>query len=82
IADILQQRKEYAAALEAMNQVDMTQVEAPHWRGRMLCAMGQALAKLGKKAEAEAKFKEAMALEGLTDEARNQCEAARKGIVQ
>ncbi len=78
IADILQQRKEYAAALEAMNQVDMVQVEAPHWRGRMLCAMGQVLAKLGKKAEAQAKYKEALALEGLSDEARNQCEAALK----
>ena len=76
--EILSQRKEFDAALKGFDAIDLKDLTAPYWRGKLLCAHGRALAAIGKKAEAEAKFAEALALPELPATIRQECKELRK----
>ena len=64
IAGILQRQKKYDEAVKELSKVPVKNVGNSHWRRNLLCALGDALAKAGKKAEAIAKYKEAMQVKG------------------
>ncbi len=77
-ADILLQRKDFPAAVAEFDRIDLTDLAAPYWRGKLLCAHGRALASAGRKTDADAKFAAALVLPELPAEIRQECEQARR----
>lgn len=76
-ADILVQQQKLDAALAEFDRIDLAELTAPFWRGKLLCAHGRALSAAGNKADAEKKFAEALAIPELPAEIRKECEQAR-----
>jgi len=66
IANVLARQEKYDEALQELARIDMAKVNHAYWNGAMLAAFGNVLAKQGKKAEAVAKYKEALRLEGVS----------------
>jgi tetratricopeptide (TPR) repeat protein len=75
-AAILRRRKQFAAALKELAIIPMDQITHPYWRSRMLIAWGAALADAGKKQQAIAKYREALAVKGINKGDRGVCEKA------
>jgi len=70
IADILAQRGKFDEAHAEFARIDMEKVTHPYWRVRMLAAMAGLLVKEGRKAEAIAKYEEALRVQGINDKTR------------
>ena len=80
IASILRRRQRPNEALLELRKLDLASITNTHWRGAMLCAYGETLASAGKKAEAIAKYKEALELEGSMSRTKEACEKALKEL--
>jgi tetratricopeptide (TPR) repeat protein len=74
IAEILSAQQKYAEALEELNRVNLDELTAPFWRGKLFCAQVKLLVLSGKKDEAKAKFATALQIKDLPDEIRKECE--------
>ena len=79
-ASILRRQQKPDEALAELKKLDLDSISNAYWRGAMLCAYGETLASAGKKAEAIARYKEALALEGATSWAKKACEKALKEL--
>jgi predicted negative regulator of RcsB-dependent stress response len=75
-AAILRKRKQFDAALKELAVIPMKEIQHAYWRSRMLVAWGAALADAGQKAEAIAKYREALRVEGVDSWAKETSEAA------
>ena len=64
-AAIFKRQGKLDEALQELNTIDMNKVQAGYWRAAMLAAFGDVLAKQGNKAEAIAKYTEALQLQDL-----------------
>ncbi len=80
VAGILMRQRKYGAAVDELHSIKMAEVTAPYWRGRMLSAMGDALAGAGRKADAISRYNEALGINGLPGEIRTGCEMALKKL--
>lgn len=76
IAEILSARQKYAEALAELDRVNLDDLAAPFWRGKLFCAQGKLLIRSGKPDEAKAKFAAALEIKDLPDEIRKECEQA------
>lgn len=76
VAAILQHQRQPLAAVEELQRIKMQEVTSPFWRGRLLCALGDALAAAGKKSAAISSYSEALRLKGVPDDIRQRCEMA------
>ena len=65
IAGILSRQQKHDDALQELRKIDMSKVTIPYWRGAMLAAYARVLAKQGNKAEALAKYNEALQVQGI-----------------
>jgi len=65
IAGIFRRQGKLDEALQELNKIGMNKVQAGYWRAAMLAAYADVLAKQGKKAEAIAKYSEALQLQGI-----------------
>ena len=79
-AAILRGRKQFDDALKELAVIPMDRVTLPYWRSRMLLAWGGTLASAGKPAEAAAKYREVLRLEGVTGNIRAACERALQSL--
>ena len=64
---ILRQQSKYDEALQILGKAPVDSLNG-YWRIEILGAYAETLASQGKKAEAATKFKEALAVKGITDE--------------
>ena len=81
VATILKQQQEYDEALQELNKIsNNSEVTSPYWRGKMMRATGDVLAASGKKDEAIAKYNEALKINGLPQEIKEECENAIKTV--
>lgn len=80
VAGILERQRNYPTAIDELSRIKLDEVTAPLWRGRLLCALGRALAGVGRKADAIARYKEALSTEGLPGELRMECDLALKKL--
>lgn len=80
VADVLKEQQKPTAAVAELERIDLKEVTAPYWRGAMLRAFAQALAAAGRKADAIARCQEALALEGLPQGVRVECEKLLKDL--
>lgn len=80
VASILRKQQKPDEALLELKKLDLDSISNAYWRGAMLCAYGQALACAGKKTEAIARYREALALEGATSWTKRACEKALKEL--
>lgn len=80
VANILKRQRKHAAAIEELSRIKMDEVRAPYWRGSTLCAIGEAFAGAGRKADAISRYKEAIGIEGLPSTIRKECEMAMKRL--
>lgn len=76
VASIYQRREQTEAALQELARIPMDRVTLAYWRGAMLNAWGSNLASAGRKAEAIARYNEALQLEGISDWTKKACEHA------
>lgn len=80
VAGILVRQQRHAEAIQELNRIALPKVALPYWRGSMLAAFGEALAKQGKRAEALAKYKEALQVEGIYPVQKTAFEKAVQGL--
>lgn len=76
IARIQLERNDPSAAWQALQQINMTEIDFPFWRSRMLASRAQALIALGRINEAIAEHESALKINGLSDADRTQHEQA------
>jgi len=80
VARILSRQNKHAEALQELERLGPDRVTIPYWRGLLLCAYGDVLAAAGSNAEAIAKYREALQLEGVSPGTKKACEKALKHI--
>lgn len=78
IAGILSGRDDPRAALAELERVDLEELTAPYWRGKLLCTQGRVLLRAGRKPEADARLALALEIKDLPDEIRRECESLRR----
>jgi tetratricopeptide (TPR) repeat protein len=74
IAGIFKRQNKPDEALQELNKIDMGKVTIAYWRAAMLAAFADVLAKQGRKAEAIAKYNEAMQLRDIHPAQKRACE--------
>ena len=82
VAAILARQNKLAEALLELETIDLDKVEHPSWRGQMLTAYGSLLAQQGKRAEAIAKYREAVQLQDLPPAQKSAYETALKDLTK
>jgi len=75
MSDIYLKQNKPQEALAALDWVDLNKLNGPY-KAWILAGRGKVLATMGKKAEAIAKYKEALAVKGVPGYTKKQCEKA------
>jgi len=80
VARIHSRQGKHDEALHELGRLGPDRVTIPYWRGLLLRAYGDVLAAAGRHADAIAKYREALQLEGLSPGTRKACEKALKDL--
>ena len=80
VAVILTRQNKLDEALAELHSIDPAKLDHPYWRGSLLAARGNVLAKQGKKSEAAAQYREALLLSGLHPSQKAAWEEALKEL--
>jgi hypothetical protein len=78
IASVLRAQKKFDEALRELESRLTADVTSSYWRVKMLGEMGRTLAEAGRKPEAIAKYREALAVKGVPEEFKSSFEDALK----
>jgi tetratricopeptide (TPR) repeat protein len=80
IATVLCAEKKFDEALRELQSRLTSDVTSAHWRAKMLSEMGRTLVEAGRKAEAVAMYREALAVKGVPEEFKSLSEDALKSL--